>query len=291
MSATAILIAAESRPPCAPARALRSAGLHVAEAYSGADVKRLLTIQRPDAVLMDAGMTPAASADAWRALDQSPPAGRVVVFGDFHHEAVRALAREHGAICLSPQSEEDLVAAIKELISRYQKARQETERLHSQLAANMREFQVRAMRTLERKTPPKDAVVLVAEDEECVRRFLTAALERSGYVVLEACNGKEAVLALWNYASAVWLVILDWAMPGLSGLDVVRTLRRVSPEARLLICTGSPEETVRSSLRGEAVEGIMEKPFEAMELLDEVERQMRQADDRASTSGAGRSRS
>src|SRR5262245_8284079 len=125
MGPTAIFIAAESRPPCARARALRTAGLHVAEAYSGADVKRLMSIQRPDAVLMDAGITPAASADVWRALDQSNPAVRVVVLGKLRHDAARAHAREHGAICLTPQSEEDLVASIQELIRRYQLGRLE----------------------------------------------------------------------------------------------------------------------------------------------------------------------
>jgi CheY-like chemotaxis protein len=278
MNPTAILIAAESHPPCANAGVLRKGGVHVAEAYSGADVKRLMTIHRPDAILMDAAIAPAASADVWRALDQSAPATRVVVFGRFRHEAVRMHAREHGAVCLAPQSEEDLVAAIEELMKRYRLARQETERLQADLAANMRTFQMRARQALDNHGGRAPAsVILVADDEECVRRFLSVTLERCGYLVVEAKDGREAVLALWNYAGAVGLVILDWAMPRLSGVDAVRTLRRVSPETRLLICTGSPEDVVRSSLHGEAVEGILEKPFLAVDLLDEVAKQMQAA--------------
>jgi DNA-binding response OmpR family regulator len=288
MGPTAILVAADNRPPSARARLLRTAGLRVAEAYSGADVKRLMTIQRPDAVLMDAGITPAASADVWRVLDQSNRAARVVMFGKFRHDAVRAHAREHGAICLSPQSEEDLVASIQELIRRYEAGRLETERLRSDLEGNMRRFQLNARRTLlldERRAHSKGIVILVAEDEECVRRFLAVTLERRGYLVVEAADGKEAVLALWNYAGVVRLVILDWAMPGLSGLDVVRTLRRVSPETRLLICTGSPEEVVRSSLRGEIVEGILEKPFLAVDFLEAIQEQLREVKSAAARSG------
>ena len=250
--------------------------MRVAEAYNGADVKRLMRIQRPDAVLMDATIGPAASADVWRALDQSESGAHVVVFGNFRHESVRTLARDHRAVCLAPQSEEDLVAAIQQLIGRYQTARKKTARLHSELSANVRDFQIQAMRTLV-EPRPRDLVILVAEDEECVRRFFSATLERGGYMVLEAANGDEAVRALWNYAGVVRLVILDWAMPGLTGVEVVRTLRRVSPETRLLICTGSPEEIVRSSLRGETVEGILEKPFLAVELLDEAEKQVNES--------------
>jgi DNA-binding response OmpR family regulator len=277
MGPTAILVTAEIRPPSARAGALRRAGLRVAEAYSGADVKRLMGIQPPDAVLMDAGITPAASADVWRALDQSDRAARVVVFGKFRHDAVRAHAREHGAICLTPRSEEDLVASIQELIKRYEMGRVKTERLHSELEANMRKFHLNARRSLlldEGRAHSEDVVILVAEDEECVRRFLVITLMRRGYLVLEAGDGQEAVLALWNYAGVVRLVILDWAMPGLSGVDVVRTLRRVSPETRLLICTGSPEEVVRYSLHGETVEGILEKPFLAVDFLEAVEQQI-----------------
>jgi DNA-binding response OmpR family regulator len=247
-----------------------------------------MTIQRPDAVLMDAGITPAASADVWRALDQSNRAARVVMIGKFRHDAVRAQAREHGAVCLAPQSEEDLVSSVQELIRRYQMGRLETERLHSELESNIRRFQLNAKRAQlldQHRSHPEGIVILVAEDEECVRRFLAVTLERRGYLVLEAADGKEAVMALWNYAGVVRLVVLDWAMPGLSGVDVVRMLRRVSPETRLLICTGSPEEVVRSSLRSETVEGVLEKPFLAVDFLETVERQMREAQPAASPFG------
>ncbi len=279
MCPTAIVVPAQSRPPCASAQALRNAGVRVAEAYSGADVKRFISIQQPDAVLMEAGITPSASADVWRALDQCKPA-HVVVFGDFRDPAVRNHAREHGAVCLAPQSDEDLVAAVQSLVGRYRAARQQSERLRSELSANMRHLQthMRQFQLQGQARPPADGLlILVADDEECVRRFFSATLERSGYTALETCDGNEAVRALWNYGDAVRLVILDWAMPGLSGVDVVRSMRKVSPESRILICTGSPEEVVRTALGLESVEGVLEKPFLALDLLEEVDRQLRQA--------------
>ena len=282
MSPTAILVEAGVPPPCVHTRALRRAGLHIAEASCGAEVRRLMSIHRPDAVLVDAAITPSASADVWRALDQSTPSTRVVMFGEFRHDAVRDDAREHGAVCLAPHSEEDLVAAVRELVKRYQTVRHESERLRAELTANMRDFYTRFKRScvLDNQflSPPDEGlVVLVAEDEETVRRFLATTLERGGYLVLEARDGKEAVRTLWSYAAAVRLMVLDWAMPGLTGLEIVRTMRKVSPETRLLICTGSPEPVIRRALQGEAVEGILEKPFQPMDLLTEVERQMRVA--------------
>ena len=277
MSPTAILVAVQCAPPRFHALAFRNAGVNVAEASSGADIKRLIAIQRPDAVLLEAGITSAASKDVWRALDQSAPAPRVVVFGDFHEDGVRSDAREHSAVCVAPQSEEDLVAAVQELMKRYQAARKQTERLHHELADNVRDFQMNFRGSVEAANPLEPSqgiVILVAEDEECVRRFLTLTLERSGYIVLEAVDGAEAVRALWNYSAAVRLVVLDWAMPGLSGLEIVRTMRQVSPEARVLICSGSPESIIRSALQGEIIEGVLEKPFLAVDLLEEVQRQM-----------------
>jgi CheY-like chemotaxis protein len=183
-------------------------------------------------------------------------------------------------VCLAPRTETELVGEIRDLICRWHETAQETRRLHSELQANFAEFQARLKSTIgagRRFTIPASdgVVVLVADDEDTVRRFLANSLERAGCLVLEAADCKEAIRLLWDYSSSVRLVLLDWAMPGMTGLETVRTMRRVAPEARLLVCTGSPEDSILKALGGEPVEGILEKPFQASELVAEVARHLK----------------
>ncbi|MDX2007895.1 MAG: response regulator transcription factor [Meiothermus sp.] len=108
--------------------------------------------------------------------------------------------------------------------------------------------------------------VLVVDDEPSLRALLEMALEREGYRVLLAENGREA-LHLLNQAD---LVVLDISMPVMGGLETLETLREDWPELPVLILTAHDfeEDRVRGLHLG--ADDYMGKPPKTRELLARV---------------------
>ena len=74
--------------------------------------------------------------------------------------------------------------------------------------------------------------ILIAEDDPVSRRVLEANLRKWGHEIVATVNGQEAYLAL-QAENAPRLAILDWMMPGLSGVDVCRQLRQTASTKHL----------------------------------------------------------
>ncbi len=114
--------------------------------------------------------------------------------------------------------------------------------------------------------------ILVVEDDELMRSFLTTILREDGYRVTEAGNGKEGLERF--LAGAYDLVITDLRMPGLSGLDLLLTGKREKPEARWIIMTafGSIGNAVEAMKAGAS--DYLTKPFRDPEELRHVIRRV-----------------
>ena len=80
------------------------------------------------------------------------------------------------------------------------------------------------------------ARILVVDDDQSVRLLLRAVLERRGYSVVEAENGKEGLQALSGEPTDV--VITDIQMPGMDGLEMILELRGTLPTARIIAMSG-----------------------------------------------------
>ena len=117
--------------------------------------------------------------------------------------------------------------------------------------------------------------ILVVEDREPVRLFVSTALQRSGYLTLVAASGEEAIQAARCYRGPIELLLSDLQMPGMSGIEVGRKIVGGRPEMRMLIMTGADLSVVRVD-RGWR---LLEKPFTAGQLLEAVASILR--DDRA----------
>lgn len=87
------------------------------------------------------------------------------------------------------------------------------------------------------------AKILVVDDESAIRGFVRRYLERDGYSVIEASNGRDA---LQLARLGVDLVVLDLMMPGLDGFDVARQLRHHSPIPILMLSARGDEVRDRS---------------------------------------------
>jgi two-component system cell cycle sensor histidine kinase/response regulator CckA len=84
--------------------------------------------------------------------------------------------------------------------------------------------------------------VLLAEDEETIRRLVGEVLERSGYKVFAAANGDEALLLLEEHGGEIDLLLTDVVMPGMSGPDLARAAARLKPSLRILFTSGYTSE-------------------------------------------------
>ncbi len=107
--------------------------------------------------------------------------------------------------------------------------------------------------------------ILVVDDDVLVRRVTSSVLREAGYEVLEAKGGDEAIVAQAN-GDAFDLVVLDMAMPELTGDQVLETMRSKDPRVRVLIFTGLSDVRVEK-LRGVAV---LQKPAGINALLQAV---------------------
>ncbi len=109
-------------------------------------------------------------------------------------------------------------------------------------------------------------IVLVVDDEEPVRTVQRRVLESDGYQVLEATNGIEGV-AMLTGGAVVDLLIADLEMTLLGGDGMVRKIRGIRPDLRVLYVTGNIDRLMdaRPLWEGEA---FLEKPFSAAGLRE-----------------------
>ena len=113
--------------------------------------------------------------------------------------------------------------------------------------------------------------ILIAEDDPIYRRMLESALMKWGYDVVVAKDGTEAWQALQGQ-NAPKLAILDWMMPGMDGVDIIRKIRK-NPNLKnnyiILATAKGYKEDITAGLRFGADDYIT-KPFEREQIRDSV---------------------
>lgn len=115
------------------------------------------------------------------------------------------------------------------------------------------------------------ARVLVIDDEPAVLSVTARHLERSGFQVLSALCGREA-LNLLAANPDVGLVILDVAMPGMAGDECLAKVRLLNPNIPVIMMSGYDESGVAERLHGVPTAGFLQKPFKRWELMAVVNR-------------------
>jgi CheY-like chemotaxis protein len=112
--------------------------------------------------------------------------------------------------------------------------------------------------------------ILVVDDEEDVRDLLTHLLSRSGLSVRVARGGREAVDCFREHASEIVAVLLDLTMPDIGGLEAFVEIRKIRPDARIILSSGYSEVDVASRLEGHEVDGFLQKPYEPQVLIQKL---------------------
>jgi two-component system cell cycle sensor histidine kinase/response regulator CckA len=126
------------------------------------------------------------------------------------------------------------------------------------------------------ESPRGAETILLVEDMDQVRGVTRAILERSGYVVLEARNGDEALELVGRYSARIDLLLSDVVMPRMTGPELAERLGPVRPELKLIFMSGYAEHTGHDGLRPGGVD-FLQKPIAPDALLARV----RQVLDRA----------
>lgn len=125
--------------------------------------------------------------------------------------------------------------------------------------------------------------VLVVEDELAQREVLSYNLEAEGFRVLKAENGEEALLVVEEDMPDI--IVLDWMMPNLSGIEVCRRLK-TRPETRaipIIMLSARSEEVDKVRGLETGADDYVVKPFSVVELMARVRTQLRRV--RPSTVG------
>lgn len=112
--------------------------------------------------------------------------------------------------------------------------------------------------------------VLLADDQEMVRNLGRDILERYGYRVLVASDGQEALDIFRQRAQDIDLVVLDYAMPRLSGLDTMRLLRELNRTVPILFSSGYYSDQAIQAIEQEQGVGFVAKPYRTTELARSV---------------------
>lgn len=118
-------------------------------------------------------------------------------------------------------------------------------------------------------------VVLLVEDEPAQREVLAYNLEAEGFRVVKAANGEEALLAVDEDRPDI--IILDWMMPELSGIEVCRRLK-MRPETRaipILLLSARAEEVDRIRGLETGADDYIVKPYSVLELMARARVQLR----------------
>ena len=112
--------------------------------------------------------------------------------------------------------------------------------------------------------------ILVVDDEEALREVTGRMLTRSGYTVLTASSGAQAIELARTHAGPIQLVLTDVIMPKMQGPTVAKEVRKVRPDIRVLFMSGHAQPV----LQAEDVLGtdflLLEKPFDQTILLEGV---------------------
>ena len=113
--------------------------------------------------------------------------------------------------------------------------------------------------------------VLVVDDEAPIRAVLKQYLAAFGFNVHLASNGEEALAAVEKLGSTLHLVMLDIAMPGLSGIQTWSRLRKTRSELPIIMSSGHPEEALEE-LEGwnTDYDGFIQKPYRSQSLLGAI---------------------
>jgi len=114
------------------------------------------------------------------------------------------------------------------------------------------------------------ANILLAEDDESLRRFLAAALAKAGHQVSDFGDGTGAFRAFQEVRFD--LLLTDIVMPGMDGIELAKRAAELDPRLKIMFITGFAAVALHPSSQAPKQAKVLSKPFHLREIVQEVER-------------------
>ena len=114
------------------------------------------------------------------------------------------------------------------------------------------------------------AHILLAEDDESLRKFLAAALVKAGHVVTDFGDGDEAWECIQGFAFD--LLLTDIVMPGMDGIELAKRAAEINETLKIMFITGFAAVALHPSSNAPKQARVLSKPFHLREIVQEVER-------------------
>lgn len=143
-------------------------------------------------------------------------------------------------------------------------------KVHLPVAASV--YRPVAARTEELRPAEIAGTILVVDDEKMIRDLVQHALEKAGLEVITAEDGQDAVERFIEHKDCISCVLLDMAMPRLSGAEAFREMRRIDPAVPVVLTSGYDEEEAAKHLTGDGLAGFIQKPYRVSDLIAMLER-------------------
>ena len=119
------------------------------------------------------------------------------------------------------------------------------------------------------------ARILLAEDDDDMRRFLVKALERAGYDVSDFDNGASAYERLREEPFS--LLLTDIVMPEMDGIELARRATEIDPDLKVMFITGFAAVALNPDSKAPKDAKVLSKPFHLRDLVNEVEKMLQAA--------------
>jgi len=115
-----------------------------------------------------------------------------------------------------------------------------------------------------------EGLILVIDDEAVMRNMATDILQEFGYRVITANDGKQGVALFKECQSEIQAVILDMAMPVMSGREAYLEMRKLNPEAKVILVSGFLQDARVQEILDLGVCGFVQKPYSVGRLMEEL---------------------
>jgi len=116
----------------------------------------------------------------------------------------------------------------------------------------------------------------VVDDESGVRNVARAILENSGFAVLTACDGGDAIRVFRRHAREVVAIVLDLTMPVMNGEETAAELQRIRAEVPIILSSGYSEQEVTTRFAGKGLAAFLKKPYVPADLAEALARALEQ---------------
>ena len=121
-----------------------------------------------------------------------------------------------------------------------------------------------------REQPDRRGTVLVVEDDEAMLYLLKKLLPQSGYQMLAAADGAQAIDLYVHHNEEIDVVLLDLGLPKVTGVDVIRKLKKHNPGVKILVATGYLEPEIKAEIFRAGVKGCIDKPYKVDDVVERL---------------------